>query len=104
MDITADFGSAVPGSSPGGGTRIFRELCYDALRSGYGLVVKRVLAKDESGVRFSLSAPKNIKTRSKNPRSHLDFIEVRPRVFVIGRMIPELWIKLLILGIKDIIS
>ncbi len=24
---------------------------------GYGLVVKRVLAKDESGVRFSLSAP-----------------------------------------------
>ena len=27
--------------------------------SGYGLVVKRVLAKDESGVRFSLSAPKD---------------------------------------------
>ena len=25
--------------------------------SGYGLVVKRVLAKDQSGVRFSLSAP-----------------------------------------------
>ena len=25
---------------------------------GYGLVVKRVLAKDQSGVRFSLAAPK----------------------------------------------
>jgi hypothetical protein len=63
MDITADFGSAIPGSSPGRGTRIVGRLCYDAFRSGYGLVVKRVLAKDESGVRFSLSAQnkKNIK-------------------------------------------
>ena len=33
------------------------ELCYYAVRSGYGLVVERVLAKDETRVRFSLSAP-----------------------------------------------
>lgn len=38
-------------------------LCYSASRSGYGLVVKRVLAKDESGVRFSLSAPINSDTK-----------------------------------------
>ncbi len=35
---------------------------YAFSQSGYGLVVKRVLAKDESGVRFSLSAPRGIKT------------------------------------------
>lgn len=33
--------------------------------SGYGLVVKRVLAKDESGVRFSLSAPKDKRPRKR---------------------------------------
>jgi hypothetical protein len=30
-----------------------------ALISGYGLVVERVLAKDETGVRFSLAALMN---------------------------------------------
>ena len=33
--------------------------CYHRDYSGYGLVVKRVLAKDQSGVRFSLSAHMN---------------------------------------------
>lgn len=54
MDITADFGSAILGSSPGRGTRAW----YSAKTCGYGLVVERVLAKDETGVRFSLAAPK----------------------------------------------
>lgn len=49
MDITSVFGTVVLGSSPGRCTN-----------SGYGLVVEYVLAKDETGVRFSLSAPKSL--------------------------------------------
>ncbi len=30
------------------------------LHCGHGLVVEHVLAKDETGVRFSLAAPKNL--------------------------------------------
>lgn len=57
MDITTVFGTVVPSSSLGGGTRKQGGLRVLFGSSGYGLVVKRVLAKDESGVRFSLSAP-----------------------------------------------
>ena len=32
-------------------------VCANIDERGYGLVVERVLAKDETGVRFSLSAP-----------------------------------------------
>lgn len=49
MDITSVFGTAVLGSSPG--------RCTD--KSGYGLVVEYVLAKDETRVRFSLPAQIN---------------------------------------------
>ena len=56
MDITADFGSAIPGSNPGEGTRN-KSIRHDTMsRGGHGLVVERVLAKDETGVRFSLPA------------------------------------------------
>ncbi len=51
---------------PGRGTihwKDYNGLCYDASVSGYGLVVKRVLAKDQSGVRFSLSAHDSAKER-----------------------------------------
>ena len=94
-DITAVFGTAIPGSNPGGSTdvatctasTIWRKqvvycgsfnLLYNqpvpacALfggpcpvegelqrgEGGYGLVVERVLAKDEIGVRFPVSAQK----------------------------------------------
>ena len=58
MDITADFGSAILGSNPGRGTGILNKQHVMMLLCGYGLVVARVLAKDETGVRFSLSALK----------------------------------------------
>ena len=55
MDITAGFEPAVPGSSPGGSTK--RKVCAIVFNvCGYGLVVEHILAKDETGVRFSLSA------------------------------------------------
>ena len=42
----------------GRGIRIDRRgrVCKDTVTSGHGLVVERVLAKDEVGVRFSLPA------------------------------------------------
>ena len=66
MDITAGFEPAVPGSSPGGSTK---EKVYAIVFNvrGYGLVVEHVLAKDETGVRFSLSAQ-----RVSNFRQSLD--------------------------------
>jgi hypothetical protein len=71
MDITAVFGTVIGGSSPSGRTEICRiciliigyllKLRYTSSKSivscGYGLMVGRVLAKDEVGVRFSLPAP-----------------------------------------------
>jgi hypothetical protein len=52
MDITPVFGTVVLGSSPGRCTIII----YESILRRYGLVVEYVLAKDETGVRFSLSA------------------------------------------------
>ena len=37
---------------------------------GYGLVVERVLAKDETGVRFSLSAQKDVSWLLLVPNTH----------------------------------
>ena len=63
MDITTDFGSVILGSNPGRGTLEMKMggvlLCPEG---GYGLVVERVLAKDEAGVRFSLSAQEECTT------------------------------------------
>lgn len=52
MDITTVFGTVILGSNPGG--------CTAKGVSGYSLVVERILAKDESGVRFSLPAQHEI--------------------------------------------
>ncbi len=62
MDIIIDFGSIVGGSSPSGCTRILKSsyLIYNIENCGYGLVVECVLAKDETGVRFSLPAPQKV--------------------------------------------
>jgi hypothetical protein len=70
MDITTVFGTVVVGSSPAGSTDYrgiwsFRKFVYNSHVAvlkvferlcGYGLVVEHVLAKDETGVRFSLPA------------------------------------------------
>ena len=56
-DITSVFGTDGPGSIPGRGTRNDSGWRATISERGYGLVVERVLAKDETGVRFSLSAP-----------------------------------------------
>jgi hypothetical protein len=56
MDITRGFGPRIVGSSPAGGASEIIDL---PTICGYGLVVEHVLAKDETGVRFSLSAPNN---------------------------------------------
>lgn len=37
----------------------FNQISYSFLTCGYGLVVECVLAKDETGVRFSLAAQKS---------------------------------------------
>ena len=63
MDITAVFGTVVPGSSPGRSTRN-KEGGHGIMPTrGHGLVVEHVLAKDETGVRFSLPAPESKATR-----------------------------------------
>ena len=49
MDITRGFGPRIPGSNPG-------RCIKGASEGGYGLVVEHVLAKDETGVQFSLPA------------------------------------------------
>ena len=56
MDITAVFGTVVPGSNPGEGTRNSQWHHVIMRKRGYGLVVERVLAKDEIGVRFPVTA------------------------------------------------
>lgn len=91
-DLTTDFESVIPGSTPGGGTKERSEFCvgrgcfqrkticdhksgngnracYHGTRSGYGLVVERVLAKDEAGFRLPLSAPKG-KFDGRRPKLH----------------------------------
>lgn len=79
MDITTDFGSVILGSNPGRGTGNKNGQHVIMLRGGYGLVVERVLAKDEAGVRFSLSAQ----------RSARGFQTARPRFqFATARAIP----------------
>ena len=63
-DIMAAFEAVVGGSNPSGSTMFgehcagITSLCYiqKVRKSGYCLVVGRVLAKDEAGVRFPLSA------------------------------------------------
>ena len=71
MDITPVFGTVSGGSNPSESTlsgvfwqkkrksvRIFRNKVLRFLKHcGHGLVVEHVLAKDETGVRFSLPAP-----------------------------------------------
>lgn len=63
MDIIAAFEAVVGGSSPSERTRINFELWPHVLylsvlgSRGHCLMVGRVLAKDEVGVRFSLTAP-----------------------------------------------
>ena len=67
MDIISAFEAAVPGSNPGRGTReratklVALEIETSGVVSfcagGHGLVVERVLAKDETGFRLSLPAP-----------------------------------------------
>jgi hypothetical protein len=57
MDITSDFESDIPGSNPGRGTGNQKvEYATISQRCGHGLVVERVLAKDETGFRLSLPA------------------------------------------------
>jgi hypothetical protein len=60
MDITTGFEPVIGGSSPSESTSAQVNFCVIVflLPRGYRLVVGRVLAKDEVGVRFSLSAPK----------------------------------------------
>ena len=55
-DITRRFGRRVLGSIPGRGTGYESGRHAIMAQRGYGLVVECVLAKDETGVRFSLSA------------------------------------------------
>ena len=56
MDITTVFGTVIGGSNPpgdisgGGGENQLGK------KGGYGLVVEHILAKDETGVQFSLPA------------------------------------------------
>lgn len=62
MDITSVFGTVVLGSSPGGCTNNIIKLLQGRFGySRYGLVVEYVLAKDETRVRFPLSAQKRYK-------------------------------------------
>lgn len=58
MDIIPVFGTVVGGSNPSGCTRFGNSQFLDIIskQCGYGLVVECVLAKDETGVRFSLPA------------------------------------------------
>ena len=42
-------------------------LCENGHQRGYGLVVEHVLAKDETGVRFSLSAPNSEQIAERFP-------------------------------------
>ena len=63
MDITTVFETVIPGSNPGVGTprppsskKIKNLYSIEIEICGYGLVVECVLAKDETGVRFSLPA------------------------------------------------
>ena len=61
MDRALVFGTSDVGSIPAGGMLLYF-VGGLARRSfsegGYGLVVEHILAKDETGVRFSLPAPK----------------------------------------------
>ncbi len=62
MDITTVFGTVVPGSSPGRGTRKivkFNLLSIMVFECGYSLVVEHIVANDKTGVRFSLPAQDN---------------------------------------------
>jgi hypothetical protein len=45
------------------------KLLFETLLRGYGLVVECVLAKDETGVRFSLSAPTTIHANTPQPNT-----------------------------------
>lgn len=79
MDITTDFGSVILGSNPGRGTGNKNGQHVIMLRGGYGLVVERVLAKDETGVRFSLSAQKSKVDKGVNnvDKGQMTFYQVR---------------------------
>ena len=56
-DITAVFGTAIPGSNPGRGTRKRREQhAIMSPSSGYGSMVEHLVANQMMGVRFSLPA------------------------------------------------
>ena len=64
MDIIAAFEAVVGGSNPSGSTKnstCEHKLIYYSRARGYCLMVGRVLAKDEVGVRFSLSAQQILK-------------------------------------------
>jgi hypothetical protein len=50
---------------------------YCEKNGGHGLVVKYVLAKDESGVRFSLAAHTTYKTRHKSAGFCYDILRTR---------------------------
>lgn len=57
MDITTGFEPVIGGSNPSESTKVkVYDIVFSVRVSGYGLVVEHVLAKDETGVRFSLSA------------------------------------------------
>jgi hypothetical protein len=58
MDIIPVFGTVVGGSNPSESTSLllYKEYRILVTTCGYGLVVECVLAKDETGVRFSLPA------------------------------------------------
>ncbi len=63
MDIIPVFGTVVGGSNPSESTRVFpvgESIVRMETKSGHGLVVERVLAKDEMRVRFSLLAQLHI--------------------------------------------
>jgi hypothetical protein len=71
-------------------------------KRGYGLVVERVLAKDETGVRFSLSALKAVRTTVFDAQQVSTYKNgsIEPFLYVFW-FCGEVCINLLTLGIKD---
>lgn len=66
-------------------------------------MVERVLAKDETGVRFSLSAPREATGECRQFDIRIERAK-RPNwaVFAFMRFYGELCIKVFIVGIKDV--
>ncbi len=50
---------------------VFDRFIYNPLQRGYGLVVEHVLAKDEMGVRFSLTAQQGVSGNAGGSLMHL---------------------------------